>query len=42
VSSVANRAKKDGKFSEQLDEHSPACSLVVSEERWKQWRAEFW
>jgi len=34
-SSVGNRAKKDGKLSPQLDEHSPASRLVVSEERSK-------
>ena len=35
VSSVGNRAKKDDKLSAQLDEHSPASRLVVSEERSK-------
>jgi len=35
VSSGWNRAKKDDKLSAQLDEHSPASRLVVSEERSK-------
>jgi len=35
VSSVGNGDKKDEKFSAQLDEHSPASRLVVSEERSK-------